>query len=42
VHHSKNCALMSQMGQYEPSRWRDGTSGLPSATDIFDDGRHGR
>ncbi len=33
---------MSLVGQYEPSRWRDGTSGLPSATDVFDDGPHGR
>ena len=34
--------LMSQMGQYEPSRLRDGMVGLPSTADIFDECRHGR
>src|SRR6516165_6873960 len=42
VHHSKNCAMMSQMGQTEKSRQRDGTAGLPSIVDIFDECRHGR
>jgi hypothetical protein len=42
VHHSKNCALMSQMGQTEKSRQRDGAAGLPSTADIFEECCHGR
>jgi hypothetical protein len=33
---------MSAAGQHETSRERDGTSGLPSATDILGECRHGR
>jgi hypothetical protein len=32
---------MSQLGQTEKSRQRDGTAGLPSTTDIFGECRHG-
>jgi copper oxidase (laccase) domain-containing protein len=35
VHHSKNCALMSQMGQNEKSRLRDATAGLPSTDGVI-------
>jgi hypothetical protein len=34
--------LMSEVGQTEKSRQRDGTAGLPSTPDIFDARRHGR
>jgi hypothetical protein len=38
----QNCPADVAVGQSEKSRRRDGTSGLPSATDIFDDCGHGR
>jgi hypothetical protein len=33
---------MTEMSQTEKSRQRDGTAGLPSTPDIFDECRHGR
>jgi hypothetical protein len=42
VHHSKNCVLMSQMGQTLPSRDFCGTAALPLKPDIARRGWHGR
>src|SRR5262249_26857020 len=41
VHHSKIDRRMAETGQTEKSRQRDGTAGLPSTADIFDEYRHG-